>query len=166
MMKQENKIQNGFTLIEIIVAMAIFILVISAITGIFMAVTSAQRKAFSLQNTQEAGRYMMESMIKEIRMSTSTVGTSDTLSMINPKQEAVVYFFDNASHILKRQVQGGQAQNLSPENIEVDGQFYIQQKVFPLQSLVTIAMKIKAKGSRADQQAVIDLQNTVMARGY
>lgn len=161
LIKNKNK---GFTLIELIVALAVFSLVILSISGIFISVINSQRKVFSFQNTQEAGRYLLESMTKEIRMSiinSSSVDGAFTLNITNPKGETFDYVFDITNKRLLRQ-----AQVLSPDNIEISGSFYIRKSTLPSQSKVTIVMKLKTKGIKPEQQVVIDLESTVAARGY
>lgn len=154
----------GFTLIELIIALAVFSLVILSIGGIFVSVINSQRKAISLQNTQEAGRYLLESMTKEIRMSTINSSSADgvtTLNITNPNGETFNYVFDNTNKRLLRK-----NQVLSPNNIEISGSFYIKKGTSPSWFKVTIVMKLKAKGTKLEQQAVIDLESTVAVRGY
>lgn len=160
----KNKNGAGFTLIELIVALAVFSSVVLSISGIFISVINSQRKILSIQNTQEAGRYLLESMIKEVRMSTINSSSADgvfTLNITNSKGETLDYVFDNINKRLMRQ-----GQILSPDNIELSGSFYITKGASPSQSKVTIVMKIKAKGTKPEQQAKIDLESTVAARGY
>jgi len=164
---------RGFTLIELIVALAAFSLVVLSISGIFISVINSQRKILSIQNTQEAGRYLLESMTKEIRMSTINSSSAEgvsTLYITNSKGEDVNYVFDNTNKRLLRQnpiLSPDQNQILSPDNIELTGSFYITKKTSaPEAPKVTIVMKLKAKGVKPEQQAVVDLQTTVSARGY
>ena len=94
----KNKNGAGFTLIELIVALAVFSSVVLSISGIFISVINSQRKILSIQNTQEAGRYLLESMIKEVRMSIINSSSADgvfTLNITNSKGETLDYIFDN-----------------------------------------------------------------------
>ncbi|OGZ35837.1 MAG: hypothetical protein A3A94_01630 [Candidatus Portnoybacteria bacterium RIFCSPLOWO2_01_FULL_43_11] len=67
------KIQDdskGFTLLELMVAVAVFVFVVLIGTGAFLTVLNAQRKASSLRVAQDNIRFTMEYMTKEIRMGT------------------------------------------------------------------------------------------------
>jgi len=59
---------KGFTLIEIIVVLAIFLFVIGAVLGIFISMVENQRKALSDQQILSQVSYALEYMSKAIRM--------------------------------------------------------------------------------------------------
>jgi prepilin-type N-terminal cleavage/methylation domain-containing protein len=154
----------GFTLIELLVAMFVFSIIIVSMAGIAVSSIKSQRKAFSLQNAQETSRYILESMNKEIRMSTinSAAGSGvNTLNITNSQSETFNYQFDNNS---KRLLRAGQV--LSPDNLEVTGAFYIEKSTFPNRSLVTVVMKIRPATTKTERQAEIYLQNTIAPRTY
>ncbi len=158
--KQKNN--AGFTLIEMIVALAAFSLIITSMVSIAFSVIQSQRKSFALQNSQESSRYILESMSKEIRMSliNSDSGNGVTvLNITNFQNETFNYEFDNNN---KRLLRNGQV--ISPNNIELSGSFYITKDTFPYQAIVTIVMKVDSTGSKIEQQAEINLQSTISSR--
>ncbi len=166
-MKNKN---NGFTLIELIIALAIFGLVIVSMAAVTVSVIKSQRKNFALQNIQEPARYILESMSKEIRMgrinSPDSGGSQrDILNITNDKNENVDYRFIAANR-LQRRVDGGGWQYLSPANLEVTGGFYINKSSFPNRAVVTIVMQIKATGTKIEEQAEVYLQSTISQRSY
>jgi len=57
----------GFSLIEILVAVSLFSLVVSAITGMFLASFRAQRHAFAFTNAHNNVRFVFETLSREIR---------------------------------------------------------------------------------------------------
>lgn len=59
--------QKGTTLLELMVAVAIFSILILMVTSIFKAVVDGQRSSLAAQNTQESMRFVMETMSKAIR---------------------------------------------------------------------------------------------------
>ena len=65
-----KKIKNnlGVTLIELIVAVALFSVTILSAMQIFQMVVEGQRSAIAAQSVQESMRYAFEIMSKEIRM--------------------------------------------------------------------------------------------------
>src|SRR3989344_6953034 len=58
---------NGFTLLEMTIAIGIFSLIAVAAIGITLAAVQAQRKAANLQVVQDNARFGLELMTKELR---------------------------------------------------------------------------------------------------
>lgn len=164
--KKERRInlKGGFTLIELLVALAVFGLVVVILAGIFTTVLKINRKATSIQEAQESGRYLMESIMKEVRMSTVNTGSSNgaaTINITNSRMETFDYTFDSAN---KRLLKGGQV--VSPDNVEVSGRFYIETANYPSRAKVTITMLVKAKINNAGESEAVKLQDTVAGRGH
>ena len=67
MIKQTIKNKKGMTLLEMIVAIAIFIVVAMMSSEIFVSIIKGQRNSIAQQNTQENMRYVFEVLSKEIR---------------------------------------------------------------------------------------------------
>jgi len=152
----------GFTMMEMIVALATFSIIIVSMTSITFSIIQAQRKSFASQNSQEVSRYILESMNKEIRMSliNSDSGSGVTvLNITNADLETFNYQFDNSN---KRLLRNGQV--VSPDNIELTGSFYITKDTFPYQAIVTIVMKVNSTSVKIEQQAEINLQSTISSR--
>jgi len=162
-----NMKNKGFTLIELLIAMAVFSLIVVAMSATAVSVIKSQRKGFALQNSQETARYILESVSKEIRM--SVINSVDSggnpvniLNITNAKSETFDYQFDNTNKILYR---GGQA--LNSTNLEVTGGFYIRKSVsLPARAVVTLIMKVKVTGGRAEEEAEIYLQSTISSRAF
>lgn len=154
------KKREGFTLLELLVAVSIFGIIIGSIAGTFASVVNAHRKAIAMQNVEEAGRYILEMMGKEIRMSNAnvTLNGSDTLSITNSLGTPVVYQFVN----------DGITRNnspLSPSNVEVlNGEFIKETNSSPGCTKVTIVMKIKSKGTKPSLESEMNLETTMAVR--
>lgn len=58
---------KGFTFVEMLVALTIFVILIFAVTGIFQRTIKAQRSAVASQNIHESMRFALETMSKELR---------------------------------------------------------------------------------------------------
>jgi len=164
---------KGFTLIELVVALAVFGLVVFAMTAIAGSVIQGQRKAFVLQDTQEAGRYILESISKEMRMSTINSGDSGgnsrtSLSITALKStgnEDIDYQFNNDR--VQRRVNGGGWQYISPDDLEVTGGFFIRKSTaIQPWSFVTIVMRLRSTGDKTQEQAEIYLQGSITARSF
>ena len=158
---------KGFTLIELLIAMAVFSLIVVAMSATAVSVIKSQRKGFALQNSQETARYILESVSKEIRM--SVINSADSggssvniLNITNAKSETFDYQFDNSNKILYRN-----AQALNSTNLEITGSFYIRKSVsLPARAVVTLVMQVKSIGGRIEEQAEIYLQSTISSRAF
>lgn len=153
----KNKKSDGFTIVEMLVAVAIFGMLVLSITNVALAIIKSQRKSFAIQNVQETSRYILETASKEIRTSKVNSFTDSTLDITNAQGQAVIYSFD--SNALKRN-----GQIISPSGLNLTGVFYVRQYVFPERSLVTIFMKLISKEAKEDERAGIYLQSTVSPR--
>ena len=71
--KEKNK-KNGFTLIELVVVMAIFLLIMGAAVSMFVSIIQSQKKVFSDQQFLNQISYVQEYMSKAIRMAKSESG--------------------------------------------------------------------------------------------
>ena len=159
---------KGFTLIELLIAMAVFSLIVVAMSATAVSVIKSQRKGFAFQNSQETARYILESVSKEIRMSVINSDAGDglsSLSITNAKSEDVDYRF--VSQKLQRQVDGGGWRDLNPTDPEVTGVFYIRKSVsLPVRAVVTLVIKVKATGGRTEKETEVYLQSTISSRAF
>ncbi len=76
-MHKVNK--KGFTLLEMMVAIAIFTIIILAVVGIFKNSMEGQRSAVAAQNTQESMHYVFEVISKEIRLAKESNTECDSI---------------------------------------------------------------------------------------
>lgn len=64
----KKKLHNkGFTLIEIVVSVSLFVLIVLLSTSIFRGVIESQRSALASQNIQDSLRFIFESISREMR---------------------------------------------------------------------------------------------------
>jgi len=73
--KKNNK-KKGFTLIEVLVALFVFIVTITAATGSFASLMSANKKIKEIQKSTEDAQFVMNLIAKTIR--TSRIKTADS----------------------------------------------------------------------------------------
>jgi prepilin-type N-terminal cleavage/methylation domain-containing protein len=164
-MKCKINRNQGFTLIEILVAVSIFAVVISVVLGLFTTGIQGQRKIIALQNVQDNANFLLGFMAKEIRMSKINSVTSDTLNITRPDGEVVSYFFDNDNGEIERtdSISSGP---INSAEVLVTGSFYGDGigSGDSQQPKITIAMKVKTVGGKVEQEAEINLQTTLSAR--
>lgn len=155
---------SGFTLIELLVAATVFIIVLVTAAGIFMSVLKAQRKISAMRETQEATRYMLEAMTKELRMSTinnsPAAGAVYVLNITNAKNETFEYKFDSAKKKLLRN-----GVPMHADSISTTGQFYLMKSPGPIRYKITIFLQAEAGNISAGEGAIVELQTAVTPRG-
>jgi type II secretory pathway pseudopilin PulG len=166
-MKKLGLKNKGLTMIELMVALTIFILVLVIVISIFVMSVKAQRQSLVSQGLQDNARYLMETMAKEIRMSQieGSTGNDQTISIkafseLSPGGEDINYRFQN--NVLQRQELSGGFQDISSSKIDVTGEFNVIDDV-NLQPRVTIVMKVTPQGLATP---VINLESTISARSY
>lgn len=167
---------QAYSLIELIVALSIFVIVIVMTMAIFSSILKAQRKSYNLQLTQDTARYVIEMMAKEARMakvnSITTSGTSCVLNMqrLDNADNIIYTFFNDAAGSV------GQVQRNNPgaiplpmsriindsNKVEIKGCFYGT----PANKRITVVLEAQSQGSRPGEQAVIQLQTSVNSRYY
>ncbi|PJE58890.1 MAG: hypothetical protein COU83_01425 [Candidatus Portnoybacteria bacterium CG10_big_fil_rev_8_21_14_0_10_40_22] len=168
---------TGFTLIEMLVALAIFSIVVTVMLSVTISLVKAQRKTQNLQLVHDSARYSIEMMAKEIRMSkiidVRVVGGPHfiyelTIQRLDDPGNNIVYHFynDSASKpgILARD-RGADTRYLNDiTKVDIRGYFY------PLSGTpgkrLTIVLRAESVGARAGEGAIIDLQTTVTSRSY
>jgi len=161
---------KGFTLIEISVATAIFVLVTTVATGLFVSSLRAQRQALATQEVLAQTSYLMEYMSRALRMA-----RKDLLGECIPVK--LNYQFEN--NCLKfRNYQGDCQQfcldgtrlkdendnyltsasfEVSSFNVDLSGQY--QPPIDYLQPKITIFLDIKGK-----EQSKVKIQTTISQR--
>lgn len=153
---------KGFTLIELIVAMAIFIIVISLVVSLLMTSLKGQRRVVAIQDVQDNARYLLEFMAKEIRMSEIDSSTYYTLTLKRADGETVTYSFAGGNITRTDSSTSGP---INSDQVLVSGRFYATGigSGDNQQPKVTIAMKIETQG-KPEEESEISTQTTLSPR--
>jgi prepilin-type N-terminal cleavage/methylation domain-containing protein len=169
-MKKKKKIfsnKNGYTLIELMVALSIFVTVIVIVLGLFSMAIKGQRKVISQQNVQENASFLMEFMAKEIRMSkiNGSNGTFTTLALTRSDGINVVYNISGGKISRNDGTRDGQ---VSADEVIVTGSFYIEGvgagAIDNQQPKVTIVLKIQGVGNKVEEKSEMHIQYTLSQR--
>jgi prepilin-type N-terminal cleavage/methylation domain-containing protein len=67
----------GFSLVELLVAAAIFAFIMSGVAGLFIQALDIQRRASGIQKIEENAQFVFESIAREVRVSRITSGDTD-----------------------------------------------------------------------------------------
>lgn len=187
MLKNKIKTQTGTSLIEIMLAISIFIILGALTLNIFKSTVEAQKSAIAGQNTQENLRYLFEIMSKEIRsaviMDATCNGASDKqiyyvtgalgdkrLYLKNKDNECVSYYVDvNDDLVIDR---AGTALAVTPNDIKINKLDFIVTDNdigtlpgYKIQPRVTIKIETEAVNAGAHSQPTV-MQTTVSSRNY
>lgn len=159
--KKSNK-KKGFTLLELLIAIAIFIIVISVIVSLFVSALKGQRRAIASQNVQDNARYLLSFIAKEVRMSDLQAADPYSISITRPDGESVDYIFNNSNETIERfdSVGGGP---VNSENVTVTGRFNVLGlgDLDLYQPRVTIIMKVETTDP---DDAEVSVQTTLSPR--
>ncbi|OGF24917.1 hypothetical protein A2331_06135 [Candidatus Falkowbacteria bacterium RIFOXYB2_FULL_34_18] len=178
------KNKKGFTLMELIVSMAIFSASILMATGVFKSAIEGQRSAIAAQNTQESMRYAFEVMSKEIRGAIGTDGGSNCpapgqpnrtfnvigggLNFENSSNECVLYNINGNNEL--EITRGIDSLPITPDEVKVSNlQFDVIDDApgaHTVQPRVTIKMEAEIDTPREMYRQKIILQTTISSRSY
>ncbi|MBU2564294.1 prepilin-type N-terminal cleavage/methylation domain-containing protein [Patescibacteria group bacterium] len=157
--------KKAFTLIEILVALSIFMVVIIVVLTTFLSGINGQRKVIALQDVQDNARFLMNFMVKEIRMSEINSFNSSSLNITRPDGESVSYLFNNANGKIER-TDSTTSGPISSDNVFILGGFYGSGvgKLDGLQAKITIVMDVQKNSAKEQGRASIKIQTTVSQR--
>ncbi|HZJ40830.1 MAG TPA: type II secretion system protein [Candidatus Saccharimonadales bacterium] len=182
----KNKQQKrGFSLIEVLVSVSLFVIIILSATEIFRLVIQGQRDAIASQNVQESLKYFFEVIGKEMRMAKKnenvcpvipadkiflleTNSLGDILRFRNYYDECVYYYLelDNSKKRFKiaRNTPGNLASGfISPAKIIIDTLDFALDETG--QVAVTVNIKAWADGE-SRYKSEMDIQTTISSRYY
>lgn len=175
--------QSGLTLVEITVAVTAFSIIIVGVIGAFISGMGGTQRINSQQNIMDVGRYAMESMAKEIRMSEilnpngvdPSMPTCNSQSIINPcllfknSRDQIMYFVLWSDNRIYKDLASVPINSttavLTPDEVETSNLHFEIDKSFGLQPRVTISMKLTAR-EQGGKEIHLYLQNTVSSRQY
>lgn len=160
--------KNGFTLVELIVAVFIFSTLVFVAGGSFIGVLNMQRRGLNVKKIEENGRFILESMTREIRVANPITSADSgcpgpsTLTFQHPTNGTIEYFISSSG--IHRRVNGIDTVLSSPDvsisrlNFCISGNLGGDNK----QPRVTIILGLSTGG--ASQADILDLQTTVSQR--
>lgn len=182
--KFKTKDNQGFSLIEVIVSVALFSVIILSTTQIFKMVIDSQRSALATQNVQESLKYSLEVIGKEIRMAQKNAGTcsgiaddeifsvgandyGQTLYFKNYDNQCVRYYLglDAAGTQRFRVDRDAESDFISPAKISLDSLSFVAVSGVNIQPAVTLNLKAHALG-QVQFKSVMDIQTTMTSRYY
>lgn len=180
MIGNKKTLPAGFSLIEVLVSVSLFVFIIMSATEIFSLVIKGQRDAIASQNVQSSLRYFFEVTSKEIRMARRSTGEcgvpaddiykieTGTLSSIlkfkNYYNQCVVYELGVDDYSQRFKITRGVVSGfISPKKIKIESLDFLLDDTN--QPAVTIALKASAIGD-SKFKSEMDIQTTITSRYY
>ncbi len=161
---------QGFTLIEMVVAVAVFSILMTIVGAIFTQTLNLQRTAFSLQNIEENSRFSLETMAREIRVAeiqnppaACPSSPTSSLLMTHPVNGEIEYRLSATDNRIHRIVNGIDT-ILTSEDVNVVRLSFCVSGVTEgddEQPRITILMSMES-GAKNPQK--VDLQTTITTR--
>ncbi|MDD4290258.1 MAG: prepilin-type N-terminal cleavage/methylation domain-containing protein [Patescibacteria group bacterium] len=178
---------SGFTLLEMIVATAIFVIVSTMCIGIYILTIKANTRVIIMQKIQNEMRFAMDYISREIRLANIDYDYYTDFKITNPSEELALE--DNFSNrvifrkitreneelgeeigFLQVKYNNSDWVDITANNVNLkDLYFYISPTQYPAtnddfnkQPLVTIVMKFVDEGNQLETF----LQSTISARNY
>lgn len=175
-------LREGFSLLEMVIAIGIFSVAIWAATGIVINATDLQAKASELRNLQDNVRFAVEYMSKELRTGQNVTTSAcsappfcERVSFTNDRGQSIMYCVRN--FILIRSIIGNCDSNpddetknihLTSDDILVDFIFFrvVGNAPGPSdgQTMTTLTMKAASLPGKTKAQTDLNLQTTVTQR--
>lgn len=160
--------ENGFTLIELIVAVFVFSILVFMAGGTFVGALAVQKRALNIKKAEENAKFILELMAREIRVA-NPITTADTgcpgvssFSFRHPVNGTIEYFLSGSQ--VHRRVNGIDTVISSPDadvsrlSFCVSGNGSNDDR----QPRVTVILGLKAVN--AAEADAFDLQTTVSQR--
>lgn len=174
--------QEGFTLLEMVIAIGIFGVVVWGAVGIVINATELQAKAGELRTLQDNVRFAVEYMSKELRTGKNLTTSACTtppfcgrVSFTNDRGQSIMYCVSNA--ILIRSVVGNCDLNPNDETVNIhltSDDIFVNSIGFYVtgnnpgpsdgQTTTTITMKVSSVTGKFKTQTDMNLQTTVVQR--
>jgi len=171
--------QKGFTLIEAVVATAVFAFVVSSIIGVYMSTIQLDRKTRSQRAVAQNARFIMEYLAKEVRNGSIYYSyypggvANSTLALTNQANQAEYFYLSGTDLKIEK---GGATTNLNSDSVRVTKLLfrvspaqdpYTTAKTFNEQPKVTVIMELTSDyGGAGIETSVLNLQSTFATRNY
>ncbi len=187
--------KKGFTLIEMLVVLAIFSVATVVIVDIFMMASRAQKRTLVIQKIQSDARYSVEAIAREARMDMidynyyggTVVSPTEVLALRDQDDNQIIFKKSSENcpsgtdQCLVVSIDGGASwASITSKGVRVISlDFYIAPAVDPFklnlengtydsddQPRVTAILSTEGVGVRPEEQTTVNLQTTVSSRVY
>jgi len=160
---------SGFTLVELLAAITIFSLVMTAVFGIFINAIKDQRIILAKQAVDDNALYAMESITKELRMAVSIAtpgGNASSIAFGNSAGDSIAYSLSNGQIMRNDTTLATGNQPVSSSEITISSlNFNVNNWDSTHAPRITIFMRAQ-EATSSSSQATLEIQSTVSPRLY
>lgn len=160
-----KKQQKGFTIVELLIAVGLFLIVLSIISGAFVEALRTERATLRLMAANDTASFALEQMARDIRVGTDFSLAAPSELHFNDRAGAETAYRLNAGRVEKRSGAGIFTPITANTALVASLRFALtgEQTNDNLQPRVTIAMSVGATG-RDIEGVTTAVQTTVTPR--
>lgn len=129
-MTQDTKLkiqEKGFTMVELLVAMSLFMVFVVIASGSFVRALRTQRAVVSLIAANDNGSLSIEQMTREIRTGFGFSLTGNDLNFTNANGTQITYRLNNSTNIIEKGEEGDNFKPITATNVRINKlNFYLQ----------------------------------------
>jgi len=169
--------EGGYSLIELLISITLFVLVIGINTNIFINSIKGQQKAIATQNVSNSARYSMEVMAREIRVGrvgSFVLNGANDITFVSGSENRkdglgnplTVRFYLNAGRVLfddDTSDANAAAPITSFQNVNIDSLNFILSNVLT-QPKITISLTASSNNGSTSVSSDTALQTTISPR--
>lgn len=167
--RRKHKLSSteGFTIVEMLTSVLVFSVTMIAVGGIFVQLLAFQKRGFAAQQVQENTAYVLESIAREIRVSTfqnqDSLGCNSTsLSIIHPVLGPITYTL--AGTVVQKTTSAGTV-NLNTSDVAFTRFNFCILGSSPVDNLQTrVTILTQSRSGSGNNEVVFDSQTTITLR--
>lgn len=155
--------KKGFTLIEVLVALAVFSTAVTIVTDVFLMSAKAQRKILATQRLQADARFVLETMAREARMGTGVTSPNEGQLILkdNEGKQIIFSLWGTKIQVTKENLMA----DITPTDIKVTQlKFNILSNRQPARVTILLVTEMEEPPLGINPQVV--LQTTVSGRNF
>ena len=172
--------QSGFTLIEAVVATALFAFVVSSILGVYVSTIQLDRKTRAQRSVAQNARFITDFFAKEVRngvidySGSTCTNSATTFCLINQGSLSEKFTWNGADTLVLNK--NGSTTNLNTSSAKVTkltfwvapaGNPYTSAKTYNEQPHVTIILELTSNyGNKPTDVAKLNLEESFATRNY
>jgi len=154
--------RKGFTMVELLVSMSLFVIVISITSGVFIRSLRTQRISVALIAANSNVSLAIEQMAREMRTGQNfSVSGGSEISFTNASGEAVVYRLANSA--IERRIGTGDYKKITASNVVIENLNFTLLSDSSYSPRITITIGV-SPANVSVSGIVINLQTTVSSR--
>ncbi|MDD5430643.1 MAG: prepilin-type N-terminal cleavage/methylation domain-containing protein [Candidatus Pacebacteria bacterium] len=163
-MENKSKNNSGFTIVELLVAMSLFMVVTAIVAGVFIRSLRTQRISMALVSANNNAELSVEQMAREIRTGFDFLVSGDgRIINFTSKGKEISYKIEGGS--LQRSVNGGIYSKITADDVTVyDTSKFIRLEDALFPERITIIMRVGSPKAFDAEESLIDIQTTVSSR--